>query len=508
MKKVKGQDIKRRKFIKNTLALGAAMAMPGTLAKLAAKSRPSTAQALPWQREMLLREAAKSVKIESVLNPKSPLPGNNAAMSINNMKMRTTMWGPPDRITVSLTKNNVWDRRVNWYKPPTLEEITEGAFSPVNADFVGHTSASLRPTNLGWLDKDKGAVDPYRKPIRYPFPCLKPVGQIIIGMEALSGAAAPTLSQNCSDGVVSLQVVKGNAKANLEYVLPMTEDVYAIRGEFSGMDTPFWMRLYRHKDTAHLMYMAADDKTYTDPAAEAGRAFNGPIAAPASGKSGRYFWIHQKFPAEKTFPNGFEYILMGVIGGTGKVTIQTEEGKKGLGTPPPSEPIRGDWMTTPRAPIAESPGAAATAIFEAGSGSMEAFVTIVTTMDGADLPAIARKRLAEAEAAGFAGMVQKNNAWWDKFYDKRETGRMFTGLTGTACTDNIREIYQQSWADSHGGGTKTDMRKLESSASYVMPEQDAQGWNSGPCYNEIFASNRFVRNWGDSEDMWKQIFQH
>jgi len=222
--------MKRRKFLETSFAIGAVMSVPPFLSKAVATPAP----VLPWKREIPLREAAKSVKIESVLNSKSPLPANNAAMSINNMKMRTTMWGPPDRITVSLTKNNVWDRRINWYEPPTLEEITEGAFAPMNADFVGHTSASLRPTNLGWLDKNKGAVDPYRKPIRYPFPCLKPVGQIIIGMDALKGADAPALSQNCSNGVVSLQTTKGGAKANLEYVLGMTEDIYGIRGESSG----------------------------------------------------------------------------------------------------------------------------------------------------------------------------------------------------------------------------------------------------------------------------------
>lgn len=510
MKKIKGHEIKRRKFLKTTFALGAAIAMPKFITKTIAgtKLSESAVPVLPWEREIPLREAAKAVKIESVLNPKSPLPGNNAAMSINNMKMRTTMWGSPDRITVSITKNNVWDRRINWYEPPTLEEITEGAVAPINTDFLGHTSASLRPTNLGWLDKNKGAIDPYRKPIRYPFPCLKPVGQIIIGMDSLKGAEVPTLFQNCSNGVVSLQTTKGNAKASLEYVLGMTEDIYGIRGELAGMNTPFWLRLYRHRDTAHLAYMSADNKTYTDPAAEAGNSFNGPIDPPTSGKDGSYFWIHQKFPAEKTFPNGFEYMLMGVIVGSGKVKIETEEGKTGLGTPPPNEPLRGDWISKPRAPIGEASGAAATAVFETGNGKLEAFITIVTTMDGADLPGIARKRLATAQVAGFDGLVKKNADWWSNYYDRRETGRVFNGTAGTACTENIRELYTQSWADSHGGGTKTDMRKLESSASYVMPEQDIQGWNSGPCYNEIFATNRFVRNWGDSEDMWKQIFQH
>src|SRR6202012_3391246 len=102
----------------------------------------------------------------------------------------------------------------------------------------------------------------------------------------------------------------------------------------------------------------------------------------------------------------------------------------------------------------EPPGGAQTAIFEPANAKIEAFVTIVTTMDGPDLYKIARERLAAAEASGFEGLVQKNADWSGYFYDKRETGRVFTGVTGTACTENIMEIYQQSWADSHGGGTK------------------------------------------------------
>ena len=33
-------------------------------------------------------------------------------------------------------------------------------------------------------------------------------------------------------------------------------------------------------------------------------------------------------------------------------------------------------------------------------------------------------------------------------------------------------------------------------------------FDSAPCYNEIFSTSRFVRNWGDSEDMWKQLVWH
>lgn len=485
--------------------------MPGLLFALFVSGLLSASGAdsplLPWEREIPLREAAQSAGFESTLNPTNPLPG--PSMAINNLKMRTTIWGPPSRITISLTKNNVWDRRVNWYEAPTLKDITEGAFSAVNKDYVGTQPTTLRPKNLGWLRKEGGEMDPYRRPVRYAFPCLKPVGQIILGMDPLDGAPAPRAVQSCANGVVSLQITNGGAKASLEYVLGMANDVYAIRGNFDGFKAPVWLRLYRHRDTSHMMYMNAEGTRYTVPEAEADRAFNGPIAPPTSGMDGRYFWIRQKFPAEKTFTNGFEYVLMGVIAPPGKVAVDSIEGQTGLGTPPANLPILGDWLRTPRAAIADAPGAGATATFTPGSnGTLEALVTIVTTMDGSDLIALAKQKLNAAEAAGgFDAVVRENEHWWGRFYDQREAGRVFHGLTGTACSDDILSLYQQSWTDSHGGGTKTDMRQLESSASYVLPEQDLQGWNSGPCYNEIFTTSRFVHNWADSEDMWKQIVE-
>jgi len=480
---------------------------------LVAESGDSAQPQLPWDREIPLRQAAEKVVIEGVLNPANPLPGRgsasgDAAMAIDNLKMRTTIWGPPDRVTISLTKNNVWDRRVNWYEAPTLAQITEGAFSPANKDYVGiQPPTTLRPKSLGWLRKEGGDTDPYRNPIHYAFPAMKPVGQIILGIDAFAGAPAPHLSQSCATGVVSLDIVKDTANAHVEYVLGMTSDIYAIRGQVSGVESPVSLHLYRHRDTSHMLYMNAEGTQYTNPAAEKDKAFNGPIAPPTSGTDGRFFWISQKMPAEKTFPQGFEYVLMGVMGAGTQSQIEIVEGKTGLGTPAANQPIRGDWFKGSRPPISAAPGAAALAKFDPKGAPFTAFVTIVTSIDGQDLFALARQRLAAAEKAGFEGVVRENTAWWAKFYDSRENGRVFRG-NSAACSEDIVGLYRESWADSHGGGTKTDMTKYESSASYVMPEQDVQGWNSGPCYNEIFTTPRFVRNWGDSEDMWKQIVWH
>lgn len=493
--------IGRRSFIKASLAASAALAAPNLLNELSATAEAETAT-LPWQREMPLREAAQSVFFESTLDLKNPLPdsggfGAGGSMTINNLKMRTTMWGPPDRVTISLNKNNIWDRRLNprSLQAPVLQEVMDGAFSPANRDYVGRQADSQRPECYGYLLKEGGTYDGYRHPMEYAFPCMKPVGQIILGMDPLSEAPAPKVTQSCANGVVKLQIVKDNGKADLEYVLGMTNNIYGIRARFAGIDAPLWLRLYRHRDTSHLAYMN-EDGTYSKPGTEYDRAFNFPMDAPTSGQDGKYFWIHQKFPKEKTFPQGFEYVLMGAIASSRNIHLETAEGKAGLGTPPPDHRI------------AAAAGAAATATFtQEASGTLEAFIAVVTTMDSADVMTEARKRLAKAEVDGFNTMVQENAQWWNAFYDKRENGRVFHGAGGRECTDNIRVLYR-SYAESHGGGTKTDMRQFECSASYGLPERDTQPWTSAPCYNEVFTTSRFVHNWGDSEDMWKQLVWH
>ena len=448
-------------------------------------ARADVANPLPWQREMPLKEAAQDINFQSTLDPANPQPDNGGSpfggpsMTIDNLKIRSTIWGPPDHITISITKNNVWDRRLHLFPVPSLQDITNGAFSPANADYVGVSGNSLRPVDLGWLTKEGGPVDPYRKPMRYAFPCLKPVGQIIIGIDALAGGKEPTVTQNCGSGLVTLQASNGDAKAQLQYVLAMTSDIYAIRGDLAGIKSPVTLRLYRHRDTTHLLYMTPDGKSYTNPNAEADKAFNGPIDPPTSGADGSYFWIRQRMPAEKTFPQGFEYVLMGVMKTPGEAKLESAEGKTHLGTPPVNQRLNGEWKNIMRPAIADAPGAAATATFTPADGKLEAFVTVVTTMDGPDIMAIARKRLGDAQAAGFDGILQGNVKWWNDFYDQRENGRIFYGSSGRQVTDDIRAIYR-SWGTGHGGGTKTDMTKYEGSASYALPERDFQEWDSVP----------------------------
>jgi len=187
---------------------------------------------------------------------------------------------------------------------------------------------------------------------------------------------------------------------------------------------------------------------------------------------------------------------MGVVTSSAKVDLEIAEGKAGLGTPPPARHRRGHF-----------PGVGRRRHRHVHAGRQRQARCHDHHRDDhgrpEDLLILAKRRLAAAEARGFDGVVKENTQWWGNFYDLREDGRVFHGLAGTKCSEDIRSIYR-SYTERHGYGTKSDMRDLELYSAYGAPERDIQYVNSEPCYNEIFATNNFVRNRGDSEDMWKQ----
>ena len=505
----------RRHFLKAVAFGTAAIALPtfGT-SKLWGQKPPFVVAAgkavplLPWEREMPLREAARAANIKRLLTAAAPTAGTgwrgSGALHISNAAMRAAIWGTPDRVTVSLQKNDVWDRRLNracTESAPTLQQIIDGANSPANKDFSDIKTDTTRP-QWGYLRKEGGKYNPYTDGARYPFPSIKPVGQIIFGLDEMAGAESPELTQSCADGVVKFEIVKDTKRAAFEYVLSMTQNVHAIRGVFHGLNAPVWLRLFRKQDTAHLRYLMPDGKTFRDEKKrafyEADRAWNGPLAAPVSGQDGKYFWIRQGMPPEKTFPKGFEYVLMGRVVGDPKVAMEAVEGKTGLGTP------------TSEGEVNETPGAAATAKFTPPANhEMLAYVVVITTVDaeGRDVMAVAKKRLAAAEKNGFDAIVAENARWFGELYDRRERGRIFTGDAGREVTENISEVFS-SWWIRHGGSTKTDMRKFQASCDYNPIEADVGAYGSLPCYNEIFYTPLSVSHRDDAADMWKQLIQH
>lgn len=513
----------RRDFLR-TAAIGGALSwnVPSLLAEIVSQAESSGASSsknfsLPWEREISLKQAAKNVFLAATLDAKQPPQGTaEGRLTISNFQMHASLWGPSDRVTLSLLKNDVFDRRVGSGPKVTLADIRAGAFAPANQGIDDMRPGQRRPMR-GYLPADgSGRTDPATFWNAYPFPCQKPVGQIILGMDELAGTSGVPLKQSCADGVVRFQFENETAQADLEVLLSMTRNIYAIRGQVKGVAAP-WLRLYRHEDQAWRRYMTPDKKGFLFFSQVAGKvpfdyakdaAWNGPVEPPTSGTDGKYFWIRQRFPAEKTFPKGFEYVLMGLVAG-GKPKIETADGKTGLGTQP-SGGGTGGLSASPEdtsEATSETTGSAATAsLTPDADGNITAYIAVVTCNDAHDFMAEAKRQLDAAASAGYEKLVAENAQWFGELYDRRENGRVFTSASDSTAA-GVRNAFS-SWRIRHGEATKTDMRKLQASASYVGFERDYQLWHGLPCYNEIFYTNMMVRNCADATDMWWQIIEH
>ena len=176
-----------------------------TLLGAAAAALAADPQPLPWQREMPLREAAKSVVLESTLNATNPLPdsggggggGGGAAMTINNLKMRTTLWGPPrpDHHQPEQEQRLGPPAQPPFLAFPTLQEITDGRLVAGQQGLRREGAPIVSAPRLRLPAQGRRVLRPLRQPVEYPMPCMKPVGQIIMGMDPLAGAAAPEVTQ-------------------------------------------------------------------------------------------------------------------------------------------------------------------------------------------------------------------------------------------------------------------------------------------------------------------------
>jgi len=463
-----------------------------------------------WDREPSLWEMAQSATVTRPVPASNPQPAGlfpamqAPAIDVGTRKLKAGLWGPPERLTLSLGKSDVWDRRrAAWEKPLTLAEIREGAFSPRNAGVSGYANYPL---------PEGGSGERYRS-WNAPFPCQKPVGQAILLCPELAGAAGPAAVVRCRDGSARVSLKRQAAALEVTYLPMMTRNVIAVEFKGQGLKGPVSFRLYRHRDTV---------------AAYPGEG-NGPIDPPKSGSDGRFFWIRQRLPAEKTFPQGFEYVLMGLAVGEG-VRMETVNGQTGLGTAAAitdadrialEKDLNGfAWRLRPLYDaVNQASGSAATAAFPAGRQDGTVLIAVVTTAEAKDPAAEARRRLSDAKQAGMQALVAENGAWYRALYERRERGRVFGGSTqwtrqqisaifrSWRLPEILGSFYDRSRRDAEWL-TYPDPRAYEADESYDRLEQDTSPWHGLPCYNEIYTTASCVANQSDRLDHYANLVDH
>ncbi len=234
-----------------------------------------------WDREPSLWELAKQQTVSQPIPPQDPQPVGTSfggtAVGMSTKELKISLWGPPERLTLSLGKTDVWDRRC--YQEPvlTIDQIRQIA-----------QKGEKPPNNYysGWR--------------AYDTPCPKPVGQMILGCEDFAQDSRPTAVTSLQNGIRHVEMENHGSKVLIRYLPLMEQNVIAIQCDYAGLRNPVWVRLYRHQDTllygkSMMAYGGPDPKPYKGYDYTKDKN-NHPLEAPAAGTDGSCFWIRQKLP--------------------------------------------------------------------------------------------------------------------------------------------------------------------------------------------------------------------
>ncbi|GHV05636.1 hypothetical protein FACS189485_12930 [Spirochaetia bacterium] len=495
--------------------------------------------------EKPLKEIAQGRSLKEELDPHHPGGRGYSLFSGTRLSSRTTrvsLWGTAENITFSLLKTDVIDRRYIDREQVTMADVIEGAYSEANKDLNDMPMAGMTRPSFSILDKRGGRYNYGLWSEAYPFPCQKPVGQVIIKAPDFADAAQPVAEQCMGNAEVTASVEKDGKRLDVGYVLAMEKNIMALKLDYKNLTKPLALRLYRNLDQGHrrytnedgtykkfIQYQPADSNEpiqYYDFAADKDK--NGCFEPPTYGNDGRFFWVHQIFPAEPTFPEGFRYVMMGLVSGA-EADISEHGLQKDLGTKPVILRDNQGMLMVPGfrttvhpeiielqalnySYVAAAPGVAVDAVLKnPQTGQAVVYIAVVTCNETPDYMEKAKQLLLDAEKQGYEKLREENQKWYDALYEKRENGRILLGEGGgkTAAGDFFFDEIFQSWTSGHMGSCFPDPRKLEGSASYAAFDVDTQNWHSLPCYNELFTEGTFfMRNRYEPKLQWPWLVSH
>lgn len=490
-----------------------------------------------------LRELAQEATFDTLVCRTHPGGMGGSIMGpytrLSTPTMKAAVWGSMEQLTLSLLKTDVIDRRYVDRDHFTMQDLVEGAFSEANRELNDMPMAGMTRPPFAALDKRGGRYNHALWSQVYPFPCQKSVGQIIVRAPEMKDADQSRAVHALKNGVVTVNGCKGDKKLRAQYVMGMKRNVTAVRLEYEDIQAPE-IRIYRNVDQGHRRYM--DEQGNYIPAVvyrpanpdeplgyydfEADKEVNGLFEPPTTGRDGRFFWVHQVFPAEKTFPEGFRYVMMSMVSDREadieEHPLAHDQGSKPYigrdsqgvllvpGIRTTTHPEMFEIMATNYTYVSGAPGVAVSARGKQPKRSV-VYTAVVTVNETPDYMERAKALLLEAERMGVDGLAQENQDWYDALYQKREHGRMVLGHTEQERADCDRQMVMgafSSWTSGHMGYCRPRPGNLEGSASYACYEVDTQSWHSLPCYNEIFAEGPyFVRNQPEPKLLWVELIE-
>lgn len=387
---------------------------------------------------------------------------------MQNDDLGVILWGPDTAPTLSIGKSDIWDRRLPSEEPViSMDAITKRAMAGDKSVLNGAAY--------------------YTSYNNYDFPCPKPAGQLIVKLPFLEGGGALKVEEGKRE--TTLVATRDGKELRLKIFVSAVRNIIVMEGSAKGLaDGDVAFRLWRHQDTivpgGELHPTIAGKNSPLD--------FN-LLDAPRAGHEGDTVWVVQDFPAEQTFPQGFQSVLALRIDGS-TCMVDTLEKTSGLGTPMIAEQEgRLDHATFKRyTPINESPGAAATLSPKAIDGNFTLYATVVTTQDASEPINHAQMALGRAASAGAAAQWAEHNAKLDE-YEQRPRARAWSA-DGTLNVDT-------TW-----GGVPYAIRPagyygdvaLCSVDSTKFCFQDSGRWHADFHFNEIDATGSCTLHQFDS----------
>lgn len=450
-----------------------------------------------------LREIAQGVYIERILSKDDPQTDDlwycGKGCNISTPVLKASLWGPAERITVSLSKPDVWDRRVLHEKVVTLDEIKRGAFHPAFAK-EKNTTWTVYPGHMG---ADGVRREGYLSWHAYDSPTPKPVGQIVLQVPDFAGCAAPKIKISAADGLIVIHQKKGKAFFTLKILPCIARNLICIAGEWRGFAHGVRLCICRHNDTrgknGDIALPGFDYEKYPEMSEE--------IAPAIPFRRRSCCGIVQRFPAEKTFPRGFEYTFACCTGGA---DVALHENEYGLETEAKTTEGKGnaDYLENFLLPKYDAINRAR------GNGvsldCREQFfhcVTVQTSNDAADTAAHAEKLLQDESERGFEWFVRENAEWYGRFYDKRESGRISSG-DKKFDEDYVKYLFR-NWSDSNTRSCSPNPLRMEADSVYSPFQADVGLWHSLNCYNDLYDSPwQIVLHHEDRLYYWVDLVKH
>jgi hypothetical protein len=395
-----------------------------TLVALAVLAGAAAAEPPPMLRELDVRPDRGNVAACAYIT--GPATG---IRRFYNEDLEISFWRGPSPFVFSVAKNDVWDRRYfgDDKRAITIDDVRRVCLEGK----IG------RQSDLGLPNAPQALY------LAYDFPCPKPVGQVLVRCPDLEGAEWRA-GEAANDALVA-RAEKGETRGWLWAWLHRTRNVFVVQGEYAGLSRPLTVELFRHQDTtpqgtsvdamAHYKGDAGYDYS-TDPN-------NGALPHPEAGADGRFFWVRQRFPAEKTFPQGFEYVMMAALDGPAYAT-QAQPSVTGAGEPFTVHPITDEQygrlagyqqeLRIAAQRVNESPsGSLASATLKPPGASFRLYVAVVTTRDADDPLAAAKKALTSALKEGAEALATESGSATDEQVRKWRNSRVMH-YNATSCT--------------------------------------------------------------------------